>query len=70
MPNQEHKQELVSQTFNRAQAKLRLVRAYLNLCICYQNGSLESTEDVATVLEEALKDLDAVGAYVPDCKMR
>ena len=60
---------MTNECFSRACAKLRLVQDYLNMCDFYKNGDVPLAYEVASVVEDAVKELNAVASYVPEVRM-
>lgn len=69
MRNQNAQPEMTNECFSRACAKLRLVQDYLNMCDFYKNGDVPLAYEVASVVEDAVKELNAVASYVPEVRM-
>lgn len=61
--------ENVIECFEIATAKLSLVQAYLEQCSINDN-KVPLAWEAATVMLDALHELDGMKDYIPDCKMR
>ncbi len=66
MRDKNRQPEMTNACFSRACAKLRLVQDYLNMCDFYKQGEVPLAYELASVVEEAVQELDAVSVYIPD----